>query len=175
MLRALTGTRTEESLKKAFDMEAGTYARNTIYANEASKVGDISAGNALREQAANDRAAAELWLSYLDEIGDTLENLKEMSARKDSGLEDFYEALAEIADEEGFSEIAEKFRMSKRVKTNHGNMLREEMDRFESGLYDNNADTAWRCSVCGYEVRGNTPPEYCPLCGFPRDFFRKAN
>lgn len=171
-LSSLYGTRTEQNLRHAFDREAGTFARNSIYASMAQRDGDVSAGRTLSEHAENDKRLAELWLGYLDKLGDTLENLAEMVSEKDSLAEEFYEEIAEIADEEGFSEIAEKMRLSGAVMGRHRQMLNDEKEFLSSPRTSEKPDTLWLCTACGYQVAGNTPPEYCPLCGYPHQFFR---
>ncbi len=170
---ALNGTKTQENLRHAFEREAGTFARNSIYADQANRDGNVSAGRTFTEHAENDRRLAELWLGYLDELGDTLENLAEMSSQKGYLAEEFYEEIADIADEEGFYEIAEKMRLSGGVMGTHREMLGEQTRLLGTGRpYSEDPETTWICSSCGYTVKGNTPPESCPLCNYPVEFFR---
>lgn len=170
---ALYGTRTLENLKQAFEKEAESFTKESIYASLANRDGDISASRALSELSDNDKHHAELWLGYLDELGDTLENLAELSDLKEALNGNIYPLMAEIADEEGFDEIAEKMRLVSAVKNTHKQALDAERDRLASpdALYSDNPETLWHCSCCGYNIKGNTPPERCPLCSYPRDFF----
>lgn len=172
---ALDGTKTAENLRQAFEKEAINFAKGSIFSAAAKQNGDISAGRTLTEQADNDRRLAELWLSYLDDIDDTLENLYELSIVKDALSGDFYPLIAEIADEEGFDEIAEKLRLASAAKTTHSKLLGTEQDKITrpDALYSESPDTPWVCTACGYVVMGNTPPERCPLCAYPSSYFEK--
>lgn len=173
---ALDGTKTAENLRQAFGKEAEVFAKGSIFASLADSDDDASAKRTLLEHSDNDRRHAELWLSYLDELGDTYENLMTLAAIKDAMNGDIYPAMAEIADEEGFDEIAEKMRLVSAVKKSQSDMLKAEGDRIADAdaLYDSNPETAWHCCSCGYNIRGNTPPEMCPLCSYPAGYFAKG-
>ena len=169
----LTGTKTAENLRQAFEKEAINFARESIYSSAAQNSKDISARRTFDEQADNDRRLAELWLSYLDEIDDTLENLYEMSLIKDALGGDIYPVMAQVAEDEGFDEIAEKLRLASAAKASHSTILKSEQDKLVSPdkIYSESPDTPWVCTACGYIVRGNTPPERCPLCAYPASYF----
>ncbi len=173
---ALDGTRTAENLRQAFTQEAEAFLKSILYAELADDDGDFSAMRALSEISDNDKRHAELWLGYLDELGDTFENLSELSVLKDTLSGNFYPLMAEIADEEGFDEIAEKMRLVAAVKDSQSRMLKEEGDRIASAdaLYSENPETRWHCRLCGYDVTGNTPPERCPLCSYPQSYFSRG-
>lgn len=173
---ALDGTKTAENLRQAFIKEAEALAKGSIFADIAGTEGDASAQRILSELSDNDKRHAELWLGYLDELGDTYENLLGLAAIKDSMNRDIYPLMAEIADEEGFDEIAEKMRLVAAVKKSQSEMLSNETDRIASAdaLYSADPETIWHCHSCGYNVKGNTPPERCPLCSYPASFFARG-
>lgn len=173
---ALDGTKTAENLRQAFGKEAEAFAKGNIFASIAGDEGNASAQRLLSELSDNDKRHAELWLGYLDELGDTFENLSELSALKDALSGNLYPLMAEIADEEGFDEIAEKMRLVGAVKDSQSRMLQDEGDRMADAqaLYSDNPETVWHCHSCGYNVMGNTPPERCPLCSYPRQFFSRG-
>ena len=170
---ALDGTKTAENLRMAFSKEAENFARDTIFSSVAREEGEDSAKRLFDEHSDNDKRHAELWLGYLDEISDTIENLAELSALKSALGDNLYPAMAEIADEEGFEEIAEKMRLAARTKNAQMNLLRGEIDRIKNpeSLFSENAETTWHCHSCGYDVKGNMPPERCPLCSYPSSSF----
>ena len=174
---ALDGSRTAENLKEAFKKEAEVFAKSSIFADLANKNGDISAYRTLSEHADNDKHHAELWLSYLDELGDTFENLSELADIKEILDGDIYPLMADIADEEGFDENAEKMRLVSAVKRAQSDMLKKESDAIVSpdALYSQNPETVWHCQSCGYAVSGNRPPERCPLCSYPKTFSTKGD
>ena len=172
---ALDGTKTAENLRAAFEKEAINFAKGSIFSSSAQKDGNMGAKKVLDEQADNDRRLAELWLSYLDEIDDTLENLSGLSAAKSMLSSEYYPVIAEIADEEGFEEIGEKLRLAGFAKSNHSKALDGEQEKLlrPETVYSQSADTPWLCTACGYIVKGNTPPERCPLCSYPSEYFEK--
>lgn len=173
---ALYGTKTAENLKNAFSKEAEAFARGSIFTSVALDEGNMSAQRTLIEQADNDKRHAELWLGYLDEIGDTFENLSELASLKAALSGNLYPAMAEIADEEGFDEIAEKMRLVAAVKNSQKQTLDSEAERIASpaSAYSDNPETVWHCHCCGYDVKGNTPPDRCPLCSYPTSFFART-
>ena len=160
---ALYGTKTAENLMHLFEHEASAAMRSGIYSKQAQQEGDISTRRMLDEMHENDLNRGELWLGYLDELDETSENLHKLSETKDVMDSDIYSEMALIADEEGFSEIAEKFRMAGSAQKNQADMLRERMSQL-NGMYSWDAGSVHRCPVCGYTVIGNARPEYCPLC-----------
>lgn len=171
---ALDGSKTSQNLERAFEREAKNYARNSIFAQQANREDSFSARRTFLEQAENDMRHAELWLGYLDELGDTLENLDFMFSQKSSPDRDFYEQTAIDADDEGFTEIAEKMRLMAAVKNNQAVILDEEARKLEQGVeFEQDPETEWHCQSCGYSVRGNLPPERCPLCAYPEGYFIK--
>ena len=174
---SLDGTKTLENLRQAFLKEAEAFAKNRIYAELANKDGDYSSYRALDEMSENDKRHAELWLGYLDELGDAFENLSEMADLANSMRDDIYPVMAEIAGEEGFEEIAEKMRLVSDVKNRHINMLEDKAKRVSSddAFYRTDPETVWLCGSCGYSVKGNTPPERCPLCSYPVTFFETTD
>ena len=173
---ALDGTRTAENLRRAFGKEAENFAKGVIYASLAANDGNVSAQKAMTEQSDNDRHHAELWLGYLDELGDTLENLAELSSLKSALGDNLYPAMAEIAKDEGFEEIAEKMRLVAAVKETQNKMLKEESERIKNAdsMYSGDPETLWHCTCCGYDIKGNMPPERCPLCSYPSQHFKRS-
>ena len=173
---ALDGTKTKENLRQAFSKEAEAFVKGSIFSSLAGNEGNITAQRVMLEEADNDKRLSELWLSYLDELGDTLENLAELSALKEALGGNLYPAMAEIADEEGFDEIAEKMRLAASVKGAQSRELKSEGDRIASAdaLYSDNPETEWHCRLCGYDIKGNRPPERCPLCSYPLCFSKRS-
>lgn len=172
---ALYGTKTEQNIKLAFEKEAANFARGTIFSDVASSEGNANAERVLEEQAQNDMRLAEMWLSYVDEIGDTAENLDALSKIKDAMGDDVYTHFADVATEEGFDEIGEKMRLASEVKRRQANVLRDEKERVNDpdSMFSQDPETMWLCTSCGFVSRGNTPPERCPLCAYPRQYFIK--
>lgn len=160
---ALLGTRTADNLMNAFRHESEAAMRSGVYSAQAAYERDMSTRRMLDEMSDNGAGCSELWLGYLDGLDATSQNLKNLSKLKREINGRLYEDMAEIADEEGFHEIAEKFRMAKAVSNNHAKLLDDRAKSLE-GDRTWETDTEFRCPVCGFTVTGNTMPESCPLC-----------
>lgn len=163
--RALFGSRTEQNLKTAFEHEASSAVREDIYSRQARDEKDTATRRMLDEMFENSSQLGELWLSYLDETADTSDNLSDLSHSKSTNLGEMYDEMAKVAEEEGFHEIAEKFRMAALSGKQHAELLSQRAEHLKGEkIYYDNADTPHRCPVCGYTVMGNTHPDICPLC-----------
>lgn len=160
---ALYGTKTADNLMHAFEHEAASAMRSGVYSMQAIQDRDFATKRMLDEMNENGVSQGELWLGYLDETGTTGENLNTLSRMKREHDAAAYYDMADIADEEGFQEIAQKFRMAAAVNESHADILDERM-RMLDGTMQYEANHQFRCPVCGYVVRGNTLPEMCPLC-----------
>lgn len=160
---ALYGTKTADNLMHAFEHEAASAMRSGVYSMQAMQERDFATKRMLDEMSENGVSHGELWLGYLDETGSTPENLHTLSQMKRAHDAASYLDMADIADEEGFQEIAQKFRMAASVNESHSNILDERMSVLE-GTRQYDTQEQFRCPVCGYVVEGNTLPEMCPLC-----------
>lgn len=166
------GTKTQENLRIAAENEAQAHTKYIIYAEFAEKNGNISAAKKFSEFAENEKEHTELWLNYLGEINTAEENLENVIISEKFEAEEFYPNAAKIADEEGFAELAGKFRKAGTVEARHAKEFSKILEEIENpGVKKYPADTEWLCSNCGYSVKGNIPPEYCPLCSYPQNYF----
>ena len=166
------GTKTGQNLMTAFDEEARAYTKYKIYGLEAGDEGLPVIRRLFDQNAENEREHAEVWLRYLGQVGSTEQNLRLASEGEASDRDNMYPEMARVAKDEGFDELAEKFALTADVEARH----REEFENALEGLatgkyYRGNANTVWQCLNCGLETRGNMPPERCPLCSYPRDYF----
>lgn len=168
------GTRTQQNLMDAFNGEARAYTKYKIYGLEAGDEGLPVIRRLFDQTAENEREHAEVWLRYLGEVGNTQQNLMEAIEQEASEDENTYPQMARVAQDEGFDELAEKFRLTASVENRHKKEFEETLNGLMTGdYYKGNANTMWQCLNCGLEVRGNMPPERCPLCSYPRDYFMR--
>ncbi len=166
----LYGTKTSENLKRAFEHESQNHTRAIIYADIARDEGKTDAYQAIKDGADNDMRLAELWLSYLDELGTTDENLDDLSHRKNVLNTDVYPSMAKDADDEGFYELGEKLRLASYAKKSQSDELAGHKDDCDiDGEYSFSPDTQHKCKTCGYVVTGDKP-DRCPLCSYPDTF-----
>ena len=173
---ALHGTKTEELLKQAARGEAQAFTRYMLFSGMADQEGYEPIRRLFEQTAGNEKEHAELWYGYLDELGNTEENLESALSGEKFESKTFYPDAARVAKDEGFDEISDKFAMTGSVEGNHGATFAKMLDNLRDGkLYTGDADTVWVCLNCGYRTKGNEPPEECPLCSYPKGYFEKTN
>ena len=175
----LKGTKTEANLKEAFAGESQARNKYTYFASKAKKDGYEQIAAIFEETANNEKEHAKMWFKYLEggEIKSTHENLESAANGENYEWTDMYDRMAQEAEEEGFTEIAYKFKMVAQIEKEHENRYRKLIENIDEGLvFSNDEDTIWICRNCGYVVIGKKAPEVCPVCNHPKSFFeRKAN
>ena len=170
----LSGSKTEQNLKDAAANEALAHIKYMIYSDIAKDAGELEAARMFDKHAGHEKEHAELWLSYLDELSDTDDNLDRAIRGETYESTEYYPDYARIAKEEGFYEISDKFMMTGEVEKQHTSHLNELADAMANNqLKQGDAETEWCCTNCGYHTKGNIPPEVCPLCGYPKWYFTK--
>lgn len=170
----LKGSRTEKNLIAAFSGESQARNKYTYFASKAKKDGYEQIAQIFLETAENEKEHAKLWFKYLEggDIKSTEENLKEASSGENYEWTDMYKGFALVAEEEGFSEIAEKFRLVAEVEKSHEERYLALLENVENGLvFSREGEMIWRCRNCGHIVVGKKAPEMCPLCSHPQSYF----
>lgn len=161
---ALDGTKTAENLRLAFEKEATNALRAGIYSADARNEKDFATKRILDEIRDNGTSLGELWLGYLEGAKDTAEELLDLAQLKTNVNGSAYDDMAKTANDEGFAELSEKFRMASEVQKSHGERLTERAKELtEKPVFEPN--TPHVCPVCGFVTLGNALPEICPLCG----------
>lgn len=186
--KSIKGTKTEVNLANAYVAESTAYTRYTFYAQQAKKESYFQISNILDETAANELHHAKIFLKYLEEgavtppvgvdmgiIGATVDNLKIAAEEEQREGVDQYVAAAKVADEEGFPEIAARFRAIATIENHHRERFLTLIDHIEKGtVWKRDQPIKWQCLVCGYIYEGTTPPEKCPACNHPYQHFQPA-
>jgi rubrerythrin len=190
-MKSLKGTKTVENLLKAFAGESQARNRYTYYASVADKEGYKQIRNIFIETADNEKEHAKRFYKFLlaglqgelpamIEInaaypvaqGNTLDNLKAAASGEYEEWHDLYPAFGQVADEEGFHEIAEVFRKIASVEVRHETRYKKLAANIESGkVFKKDSPTLWKCGNCGYIHEGTDAPEKCPACDHPQAFF----
>ena len=131
-MKDLKGTKTEKNLQEAFAGESQARNKYTYYASKAKKDGFVQISNIFLETAANEKEHAEIWFKYLNggKINDTMANLEDAANGENFEWTDMYARMAEEADEEGFKEIAAKFRMVAKIEKEHGVCILQRQRRY---------------------------------------------
>ncbi|MBQ9001443.1 MAG: rubrerythrin family protein [Eggerthellaceae bacterium] len=170
----LQGSKTWENLQTAFAGESQAHTKYQYYASKAKKDGYVQISNIFLETAKNEKEHAKLWFKYLHDgdIPDTLANLNDAADGENYEWTDMYDEFAKVADEEGFQEIAAKFRMVGAIEKHHEDRYRKLIGNVEDGIvFSRDGDRTWICSNCGHIVIGKNAPEICPVCAHPKSYF----
>ena len=113
-----------------------------------------------------------MWFKELNGIGNTPENLLHAAEGENYEWTSMYDEFAKTADEEGFSELAAKFRMVAAIERNHEERYRSLLRNVESDeVFVKSGVNVWECRNCGHILVGSAAPEVCPVCGYPRSYF----
>ena len=124
------------------------------------------------ETANNEKEHAKLWFKALQGIGDTAANLKAAAEGENYEWTDMYEGFAKTADEEGFHELAAKFRLVAAIEKHHEERYRALLKNVETAaVFEKSEVKVWECRNCGHIVVGTAAPELCPTCDHPKAYF----
>lgn len=171
-MKKYEGTQTELNLRDAFAGESKARNKYTFFANVAKKEGYEQIAEIFLKTADNEREHAELWYEELEGLGDTAENLYNAAEGENFEWTDMYEDYAKTAEEEGFPELAKKFRMVAAIEHHHEERYRELLHNVETGqVFERSEIKVWECRNCGHIVVGRKAPEICPVCGYPKAYF----
>lgn len=184
--KSIKGTKTEKNLVIAYMAESAAYTRYTFYASQANKEGYFPIERIFTETAANEMRHGKVFFKFLEGgslnvpvdvdagvIGDTASNL-ETAAHEElvEGVE-LYTNAAKVADEEGFTEIAEHFRAIAEIEEHHRRRFERYLKQVKEGtVWKREKPVTWQCMVCGYEYVGTEPPKVCPACDHPYQHYR---
>lgn len=168
------GSKTEQNLLAGFAGESMARTRYDIYGGEAKKQGYEQIAAFFYETANNEKEHAKMMLKFLSGIGDTKDNLKAGVDGEHEEWSEIYKKSAEIAEEEGFKEIAVFFRKLCEVERHHEERYSELLKKVESDtVFKEDEETEWVCRNCGYVHKGKNAPEICPVCKHPKAFFER--
>lgn len=174
-MKELKGTKTEKNLMEAFAGESQARTKYTFYASKAKKEGYEQIAALFMETAENEKEHAKLWFKYLhgNDMPDTMANLADAAAGENYEWTNMYERMAKEAEEEGFTEIAFKFRGVGAIEKHHEERYRKLLKNIEDGIvFSRDGDTIWQCRNCGHIVIGKKAPGVCPVCLHPQSFFQ---
>ena len=174
----LKGSKTEQNLRDAFSGESEARNKYTYFASVAKKEGYQQIAAIFEETANNEKEHAKMWFKELQGIGTTADNLLAAANGENYEWTDMYATFAEEAEEEGFTEIAKRFRMVAEIEKSHEERYRALLNNVEmQAVFAKSEETMWECRNCGHLVMGKKAPEVCPVCKHPQAYFevRKEN
>ena len=191
MEKSIKGTRTEQNLLKAFAGESQARSRYVFFASKAKKEGYEQIAGVFAETAEQEKEHAERFFKFLEggdveitasyptgPIGTTAENLLAAAKGENEEWDVLYREFGRVAEEEGFTELAEKFRQVGRIEKAHEERYRALLSNVEmQRVFEKSEETMWECRNCGHLVIGKKAPEVCPVCAHPQSYFevRKEN
>lgn len=166
------GTQTEKNLEAAFAGESMARNKYTYFASKAKKEGFEQIAALFLKTADNEKEHAKMGFKELAGIGDTAENLGHAADGENYEWTDMYAGFAETADQEGFHELAEKFRLVAAIEKHHEERYRALLKNVETAaVFAKSEVKVWECRNCGHLVVGTAAPEVCPTCAHPQSYF----
>ena len=166
------GTQTEKNLQAAYAGESEARNKYTYFASVARKEGYMQICELFEKSANNEKEHAKLWFKELDGIADTKANLQAAAEGENYEWTDMYPGFAKTADEEGFHELAARFRAVAEVEKHHEERYRALLHNVETAqVFERSEVKVWECRNCGHIVIGTTAPEVCPVCAHPQSYF----
>jgi rubrerythrin len=177
-MKSIKGTQTEKNLLKAFAGESQARNRYTYFASAAKKEGLEQIHAIFLETAENEKEHAKRFFKFLEGgmveitaaypagvIGTTAENLAEAADGENLEWSTLYPEFAQVADEEGFPEIAKVWRDIAKAEVGHETRYRKLLANVKEGkVFKKDAPVKWRCRNCGYISEGKEAPDRCPAC-----------
>ena len=172
MSNKYVGTKTEKNLEAAFAGESQARNKYTYFASVAKKEGYEQIAELFSKTADNEKEHAKLWFKELNGIGSTADNLKHAAEGENYEWTDMYEEFAKTAEEEGFAELAMKFRLVAAIEKRHEERYRALLNNVETAaVFEKSEVKVWECRNCGHIVVGTKAPEVCPVCAHPKAYF----
>lgn len=184
-MKSLKGTQTEKNILTAFAGESQARNRYTYFASKAKKEGYVQISNIFQETTDNEKEHAKRLFKFLEGgeveisasfpagvIGSTAENLKASAAGENHEHTTMYPEFARIAEEEGFSEVAEVMKSIAVAEKQHERRYLGLLENIEKGqVFKKDNVVKWKCGNCGYIHEGEEAPKECPACAHPRAHF----
>ena len=172
MANKYAGTKTEKNLWEAFAGESQARNKYTYFASVAKKAGYEQIAALFLKTADNEKEHAKMWFKELGELGTTEENLLHAAEGESFEWTDMYDRMAKEAEEEGFAELAEKFRGVAAIEKHHEERYRALLKNVETKtVFEKSGVTMWECRNCGHLVMAVTAPQVCPVCAHPQAYF----
>lgn len=169
----LNGSKTETNLMAAFAGETQARSKYTYYAAAAKSEGYEQIAALFTETADNEKEHAEIWFKLLGGIGDTKANLLSGIAGENYEWSIMYDDFAKEAEDEGFTEIAAKFRMVGAIEKTHEERYKALLNNIQNQeVFQKPEAVKWQCRNCGHEYEGTDAPQICPVCGHMQAYFQ---
>ena len=184
-MKSIKGTETEKNLLKAFAGESQARNRYTYFAKVAKTEGYEQIAAIFLETAEQEKAHAKKYFNHLEggdveitasypagKTGTTAENLLAAANGEHEEWTNIYMHFGDVAEDEGFLNIAATFRKIAAVEVQHEKRFRRLLERVIDGtVFIREEDTIWQCRECGHIHIGKEAPKACPTCAHPQAYF----
>lgn len=171
MANKYAGTQTEKNLQAAFAGESQARNKYTYFASVAKKEGYEQMSAIFLKTADNEKEHAKMWLKELQGIGDTKANLAAAADGENFEWTDMYDGFAKTAEEEGFPELAAKFRAVAEIEKHHEERYLKLVGNINDNMvFQRGEEKVWICRNCGHITYGTKAPEVCPVCNHPQSY-----
>ena len=170
----LKGSKTEANLMTAFAGESQARNKYTYFASQAKKEGFNQIADIFLETAENEKEHAKLWFKALHGgcVPKTLDNLKAAAEGENYEYTTMYKEFEATARKEGFSEIADQFKLVGEIEAAHEKRYLQLAKNIEKGMvFKKDKVVVWKCTNCGYLHVGKEAPDVCPTCNHPQCYF----
>ena len=192
MAKSLKGTQTLVNLMTSFAGESQARTRYTFFSSVAKKEGFEEISAIFMETAENEKEHAKIFYKYVAEkmegeefpvateitgtfpciMSNTYDNLMAAAAGENEEWTEAYPKFAEIAEQEGFNDIAASFRLIAKVEKEHEERYRRLANDVKNGtVFKKEEIVAWKCRNCGFIFEGKEAPKLCPACKHPQAYF----
>lgn len=173
-MKEIKGSKTEQNLLRTFAGESRARNKYDFYAEKAKKEGLEWVAYIFNQTALNEYAhAREVYGRYLGRVKSTEMNLLDAAKGEAAESSTIYKEFENIARTEGFEEIADFFKELSEVEEHHEVRFMALYNRLKNGnMFKGDANSKWECMNCGYIHEGEEAPLVCPLCKYPRAYFK---
>jgi rubrerythrin len=184
-MSSIKGSKTESNLLKSFAGESQARSRYKFFASVAKREGYEQISGVFLETAEQEKEHAEVFFKHMSGgaleitaaypaggLGTTVENLRAAAGGEHEEWTEAYPAFADIADAEGFTEIASTWRAIASIEREHESRYRQLLSNIESGtVFHKPKPILWQCRNCGYVHEGTDAPDRCPACAHAQSYF----
>lgn len=170
----LKGSKTEKNLYKTFAGESRARNKYNLYSEKAKTDGFMWVAEIFNETAGNEYAhAREVYKKYLGKVSNTKNNLIEAALGEAEESKVIYKDFEMTAREEGFDELADFYKELQEVEEYHKERFLDLAKKIKDDqMFKSDKESLWQCMNCGYIYEGMEAPEVCPLCKYPRAYFK---
>ncbi|GAA0122521.1 MULTISPECIES: rubrerythrin [Clostridium] len=173
-MKGLKGSETEKNLLRTFAGESRASNKYMLFAEKAKEDGYQYVAEVFEETSGNERAHSRVvYRDFLKQVRSTANNLMSAIKGETEEFTKLYKEYEDTARKEGFNEIADFYKELREVEESHEKRFQALYDRIKNDtMFKSDKVEFWQCMNCGYIHEGKEAPNVCPLCKYPRAYFK---